>query len=198
MALSNKQRVFIEEYLLCWNSSEAVRRSGYTGKPNVVGPRLLANVSISAEIEKRLREKHLSADEVLSRLADMARSDISEFCDIDTPSDLKKETLKGKTHVVKKFKKFVTKGRDGTEYINIELELYDAQAALLNIGKHHGLFVDKIEVKLEKEIDTILDVLESVLDVDSYQRALQALSTRIGNSETGTETAKTEEGENPT
>ena len=67
MALTNKQRVFVEEYLRCWNATEAARRASYA-HPNVAGPRLLVNVSIAAEIEHEVSERSMSADEVASRL----------------------------------------------------------------------------------------------------------------------------------
>ena len=41
--------------------------------------RLLTNADIQAEIQARLAEKKMSADEVLIRLANMARADIADF-----------------------------------------------------------------------------------------------------------------------
>lgn len=185
MALTSKQQVFISEYLKCWNASEAARRAGYNGKSNVVGPRLLANVSIKAEIQARLDEKVMSADEVLVRLAEQARGNLGDFLTFYEGSrfplvDLNKSP--DKQHLVKKFRE---SNRDG-----VEIELYDAQAALVHIGKHHGLFTDKIEVKLEKELDAILGVIEGILDAGSYQRVLQALTSDKEGSPEATPTSE--------
>ena len=76
--LTDRQRVFVEEYLTCWNASESARRAGYRGRANTVGPRLLANVGIQKYVEKRLSEKAMKADEVLARLADEARGTLSD------------------------------------------------------------------------------------------------------------------------
>lgn len=140
--VNTKQTVFVNEYLRCWNSAEAARRAGYNGKSNVVGPRLLADVSIKAEIDARLAEIKMSADEVLARLADQARADMGEFLrfedGIKLPFlDLKTANEKGLLKLVKKFK-YNAEGHP-------EIELYDAQAALVHIGKAHGLFTDKVE-----------------------------------------------------
>jgi len=144
MALNNKQRVFIDEYLICLNASEAARRAGYNGKSNVVGSQLLANISISEEITRLLKERHLSADAVLARLGEMAASNLSDFADIETYADLANARKRG--YLVKKFKRKITRDKSGSEYEEVELELYDAQAALVHIGKAHGLFADRMEL----------------------------------------------------
>lgn len=180
MGLNHRQQVFVNEYVKCWNAAESARRAGYNGKSNVIGSQLLANLSISEEIQKRVDEIKMSADEVLIRLANMARSNISDYAKVRTPDDL--AGLGDKGQVVKKFKRRITTTQSGNEYEEIELELYDAQPPLQLIGKQHGLFTDKIEVKLSQEIESILSTLEQTLDADSFKRALQALSTRGINS----------------
>lgn len=193
-ALSKKHQEFVNQYFLCgMNQTDAYQavypKSSYdTARAN--SSRLLTNANIQAEIQRRLKERQLSADEVLSRLGDMARADIADFADIERPEDLESDKHKGKTHVIKKFKRKVTRDSLGREKEEIELELYPADNALVNIGKQHGLFADKhvVDLKLEKEVDGILDVLERVLDSDNYERALAAL----GNSETSTTTTESE------
>ena len=69
--LTLKQRAFVEAYLDSWNATRAARRAGYRGNS-----RTLANIGwenirkhkISAEIERRISEMAMSADEVLLRL----------------------------------------------------------------------------------------------------------------------------------
>lgn len=134
--LTDKQRAFVEHYLVCWNASEAARRAHYTGKANVVGPRLLANVSIQAAIQTRLAELKMSADEVLVRLADHARGSMDDFLDINGDIDLSIARANGKLHLLKS--RSVTKEGE-------RIELYDAQAALALLGKHHKLFTDVTE-----------------------------------------------------
>jgi phage terminase small subunit len=139
MALTLKRRQFVEEYLRCWNASEAARRAGYKGKPNVVGPRLLAIVSIQNEVKRRIAETAMSADEVLLRLADQARSDIGDFIKVGKHQvrlDLARAKEAGLLRLVKSIR--------WTKYGPV-LELYDAQAALALLGKHQRLFVERHE-----------------------------------------------------
>jgi phage terminase small subunit len=138
MALSNKQQAFVSEYLTCWNASEAARRAGYNGQANVVGPRLLSNVSIKAEIDQRLEEMKMSADEVLVRLAKMARANIADFAHVDSWADL--ASLGDSAQVIKRFKRRVYRPKNSDPFEEIEIELYPADMNLERVGKAHGLF----------------------------------------------------------
>jgi len=60
MALNDKQRRFIHEYLIDMNATEAAKRSGYSDKTaRSQGSRLLTNADILAEI-KRLQSVQTS------------------------------------------------------------------------------------------------------------------------------------------
>jgi len=130
-----KQQIFVAEYLKCWNSSEAARRAGYTGDANTVGPRLLADVGISAEIERRKAEIIMSADEVMARLTEQGRAAYATYFTPDGAVNLSQLVADGKGHLIKKIKPT----KEG-----LEVEFYDAQTALAMLAKANGL--DRIEV----------------------------------------------------
>src|SRR3989304_6948210 len=82
MGLSRKQRVFVDAYLEIWNATEAARRAGYAEHTaRQQGSRLLTNVDIAQELERRIEELTMSANEVLVRMAAQARADVGEFMD---------------------------------------------------------------------------------------------------------------------
>lgn len=142
MSLTDKQRIFVDEYLKCWNATEAARRAKYEGNHvtlAAVGYENLRKPHIKEIIDQRLKESAMSADEVLMRLAMQARSNIADFAHVETSADLR--ALNGDALVIKKFKKFISRSGDET----IELELYDSQSALQLIGKHLSLFNERVE-----------------------------------------------------
>ncbi len=150
MALTIKRRAFIEEYLRCWNATEAARLAGYK-HPRQMGSHLLSILDIQEQVEKRLGEKAMSADEVLTRLAEQARGDIDECLITDhnvTMVDWAKLKERGLTHLVKKFKQ--TKQ-------GVEVEFYDAQSALVHLGRHHKLFTDKTEISGQIDVTELSD-----------------------------------------
>lgn len=135
--LTTRQRAFVEAYLACgFNASEAARRAGYNGKSNVVGPRLLANVSIAAVVRQELAARAMPADEVLARLAEQARGTMDDFLDDAGDIDLTRARERSKLHLVKS--RSVTKEGE-------RIELYSAQTALELLAKHHGLLIDRQE-----------------------------------------------------
>jgi hypothetical protein len=97
----------------------------------------------------------MGADEVLKILADMARGDIGEFLSKDGPGfdiDLKEAKQLGLTKLIKRIKQkttiFLAKGESGEdrEVHDLEIELYDAQAAAEKIGRHLDLFPNKLDL----------------------------------------------------
>lgn len=138
--LTDKQLAFIEHYLSCWNAADAARKAGYSEKTaRFIGAENLTKPYIAAAISARLTELKMSADEVLTRLSGHARGSISAFIatsDDGTPNGF---SLKDDRplHLVKK----VTVTDKGWSF-----EMYDAQAALGLLGKHHALFTDRTEV----------------------------------------------------
>ena len=149
MSLTNKQRVFVDEYLQCWNATEAALRAGYSKKTAYsIGWENLRKPEISNLIEKRLQENAMSAEEVLSRLAQIGRADIAEFMDIFGTGynlDLMKAKEAGLTHLIKKVKQktttFIAKKEsdEDREVTELELELHDAKDALKTLAQYHGL-----------------------------------------------------------
>ncbi len=165
--LSRKHEKFINEYLKCWNGTRAYMRvypKAAYDSARAKASELLANDNIKAVITERMNEAHMSADEALEILAAHARGDIGQFSDRLGQLDLQAAKEMGISRLIKKFKqKTVTKiGKgdtdDDTEIHDVEIELYDAQAAAEKILRIHGKFVEKHEIKInnwKKLIDEI-------------------------------------------
>lgn len=151
MSLTNKQRVFVEEYLRTWNATEAARIAGYA-YPNVEGPKNLVKPSIATEIKQRIDEKSMTADEVLLRLAEQARGEHGKYL---TPEgvDLSRLLGDGKGYLIKKVKQ----AKVGKAKTVTEVEFYDGQSALVHLGRYHALFTDKVkQVGWQDEIVQLL------------------------------------------
>jgi phage terminase small subunit len=141
MALSKKRKVFVEEYLKCWNATQSAIKAGYSkGSAAVTGHRLLIDDNISDEISRRVDEIVMSANEALALLSDQARSSVGDYMDIDEEGRARlnfcKMKEKGKLHLIKS----ITPTANG-----IKVELHSSQRALELIGKAHGIFMDKVE-----------------------------------------------------
>lgn len=150
MKLTNRQRVFVEEYLQRWNATEAARRAGYSPRTaQEQSSRLLSNVMVQEAIAKRLRELKAGADEVLQRLTGHARGSMADFLDGEALS-IDQARQRGQLHLMKKYKTTTRTeahaDHDPIVIRTIEVELYDAQAALVQLGRALKLFVDRQEL----------------------------------------------------
>jgi len=152
--LSRKHQRFIDEYLKCWNGTRAYMRVYPKASYETAGANastLLGNARIAAVISERMNEAHMSADEALEILAAQARGDIGQFADRLGQLDLQAAKEAGISRLIKKFKQRTTtkigKGDkdDDTEIHDVEIELYDAQAAAEKILKVHGKFTERVE-----------------------------------------------------
>jgi len=125
---------------------------------------LLSLPKVRACVDQRLDQFHLSANEVLARLAFHARGSMEYFLDPDSLTiDLRKAKQAKQLGLIKKFRSKITTmtDKDGaeTEIIETELELYDAQAALVHIGKHLGLFNADVNINFNMLSDEQLEQL---------------------------------------
>ena len=137
MALTNKQRVFVEEYLRCWNATEAALKAGYSKRTaRSTGCENLTKPNIKAEIEQAISERAMTANEVLVRLAEQARGEYADYIDERGAIDIRRMKADGKMHLVKG----ITHSRYSTRY-----EFQDAQAALFMLAKSTGVATDRVE-----------------------------------------------------
>lgn len=160
--LTHKQRAFINAYISNgFNGGQAAITAGYAPDSSYVeASRLLRNANIRDAIETYFEAHAMSAKEVVARLSDHARGDIGDIWDEDSGTvDWDKARSLGKTALIKKIKHKTTRitrgtgeGAEDVETFEDEIELHSPQFALNLLGKQHGLFVDKSEVKLSGEV----------------------------------------------
>ncbi|HUV82861.1 MAG TPA: terminase small subunit [archaeon] len=150
--ISKKQKVFINEYLKCWNAAQAAIRAGYSERSaKQTGHRLITNDYLSKIIKERINEIVMSADEALSLLSDQARASLDDCMDIDPKGKIslnfKKAKEKGKLHLIKSIVPTAS---------GLKVELYSSQRALELIGKAHGVFVDKVDITQAGQVTVYL------------------------------------------
>jgi hypothetical protein len=165
--LTGKQQAFINFYLgeARFNATEAARLAGYEGNDQTlgqVGYENLRKPEIASEINSRINEAAMSANEVLGRLSQIARGEVADFLDEDGKFDLKTARKLKKAGLLKKLKSkrtfkqvdSITEGDEESRetletalvYEEVEFQLYSAHEALRDLGKYHKLFNDRHEV----------------------------------------------------
>jgi len=138
------QWAFIDQYFLCnLNGTEAADRAGYSGSRETLASIASENLrkpKIRAEIDRRLNEATMEAGEVLFRLNQHAQGIPHACFRVYGPTiGLDFEALRdaGLLHLIKKIS-YDTNGAP-------RVEVYDAQTALIQLGKYYSLFNDRFE-----------------------------------------------------
>jgi phage terminase small subunit len=177
MALSNLQREFINQYFLCGrNATEAVIRAGYKVKDNrttaaSIGYENLRKPQIKEAIEAQLKEAAMGANEVLFLLSEQARSSFEDFLDERGNPSIEKAREAGKMHLIKRWKTKKTIS-DKITIIENEVELHDSQSALIQLGRYHKLFTDKVQMLDWRD--------EAIAAIRSNEVDFEAMSLHLG------------------
>lgn len=149
MSLSPKQKRFCEEYMIDLNATQAAIRAGYSVKTaGQIGEQNLKKLDISRKIEQlqaeRSRRTGITADRVLQELAKIAFVNPMDVIDTETVSV--KSTDPDDTAAIASVRQKTFPTMAGKTGIEREIKLYDKVKALELLGKHLGLFTDKIDL----------------------------------------------------
>jgi phage terminase small subunit len=150
MALTKKQKRFVEEYLVDLNATQAAIRAGYsTQTAYSIGDENLKKPEIKNAIEKALAERSrrtgVNADRVILELAKIAflnPTDVINMSEATIKGDSNRDDTAAISSV--KVKRIPTEDGDITER---EVRTYDKIKALELLGKHLGMFTDKFKVE---------------------------------------------------
>jgi len=174
MPLTPKQEAFVREYLIDLNATQAAIRAAYSAKTaKEQGARLLTNVHVSAAvgvaIKNRSDRTEISADRVLKELAKIGFADIRKAVKWRTEEVIEdvEEHLEPQPHGGA-LKRSNVLASNIVELVSSEdidddtaaaiseisqtttgglrIKMHDKKAALVDLGRHLGLFADKVQI----------------------------------------------------
>jgi len=154
-SLPPRQRRFVQEYLVDLNATQAAIRAGYSAKTaDVAGPRLLGNVRIAqavaegqAKVGARLE---ITAERVLKELARLAFLDIGTAFESDgrmkALADIPEDTRRAIAGLEIE-EMFDGRGEERVLAGQLrKVKLADKTRTLELLGRHLGMFRDKVEL----------------------------------------------------
>ncbi len=175
--LTRNQKIFCDEYLIDLNATRAYKAAYKNVKKDetaaVNGSRLLRNAKVKAYIDYKMKEREkrteITQDKVLKELARIGFADLKDYLEYKTAKSIVEYDEDGDpvidyrtiidlvdskevdTSVVQE----VSISKDGT----FKFKLYDKQKALELIGRHLGMFNDKLELQGKVETNNPLQGL---------------------------------------
>jgi Phage terminase, small subunit len=144
MKLTDKQKRFVNEYLIDLNATQAAIRAGYSVKTaDVIGLQLLRKTTVQEALQRRQRDREvrteITQDKIVNALAKIAFS------------DPRKVMTWGPNGVVLKDSASLTDddaamvAEVAETNTGLRLKTNDRMKALELLGKHLGMFTDKVE-----------------------------------------------------
>jgi len=157
VALTDKQARFVEEYLVDLNATQAAIRAGYSEKTAYsIGSENLTKPDIQvAIVERRLAQSkrtEITADKVLAELALLGFANMEDYIRVGTNGDpyidlseLTREQAAAISEVA--VDDYVEgRGKNAREVRRVRIKFHDKKGALVDIGRHLGMFKDHLEV----------------------------------------------------
>lgn len=154
--MTKKQKRFVEEYLIDLNATQAAIRAGYSphtakdiGCENLAKPNIAA--AVSQAMAERSRRTGINQDRVLQELARIGFAKITDVIDPET-AKIRVDASDDDLACIQSIK--IKPNEFGTER---EVKLYDKKSALVDLGKHLGLFKDKVELNGDMDLHITVD-----------------------------------------
>ena len=159
--LTKKQELFVKEYLIDLNATQAAIRAGYSKKTSYsIGEENLKKPVIAAAIQEAMNNRatriEITADRVLEEIAKLAFFDPRKFFNSDG-SPIPIQSLDDDTAMalsgIDVLEEYVGTGKDRV-FIGYtkKFKLADKKASLELLGKHLKLFTDKVEIDLSESL----------------------------------------------
>lgn len=156
MSLNDKQKRFVEEYLVDLNATQAAIRAGYSEKTaRSQGQRLLTNVDIQAAIQegqgKRSERTKITQDRVLKEFARIAFSDLRDSAKWSesglelVPSDDLDDDVAA---AIQEVSIRETEGERSSSK-TVKVKHYDKIRALEFLAEHLGMVNRKVDLNLK-------------------------------------------------
>lgn len=191
--LTPKQEAFIRVYLETANASEAYRRVYNASKMKdgtiyVAASELLAHPKISiriAEAQKAAAKRNeITVDKIIRELALLGFSNMLDYVkpqdDGSAYVDLSKLTRDQAAAIGEITSEVYMDGagEDAKPVKRTKFKLSDKRAALVDLGKHLGMFIERHEVKSEVKVVSATDEIASRIARLSERSGAQGSSSR--------------------
>lgn len=148
--LNEKQRRFVDEYLIDLNATQAAIRAGYSVKTaNEQGSQLLAKLSIQSEISRKMAERSkrtgVNQDRVVLELAKLAFVKMTDV--VDGHGKIRTDASEEDLACIESVKYKSSESENGSS-IEREVKISPKLKALELLGKHLGMWDDRLDVSV--------------------------------------------------
>ena len=158
--MTDKQKIFADEYLIDLNATRAYRVAYPSVKKDETaaqaGSRMLRNVKVAKYISDRMKERQerteVTQDRVVQEIAASAFAKATDYVEIRGGRVVIKDTSQLEDNQIRAIAG-IKEGANG-----IEIKLNDKEKALELLGRHLGMWNDKLDIKTPAIDDSIKEM----------------------------------------
>jgi phage terminase small subunit len=166
VAITDKQERFVQEYLVDLNATQAAIRAGYSAATaGSAAAKLMANKAIRARIEQRqitiAADLDVTVKKIITELAKIGFANMEDYTRlvgdervIDLTSADRDKLAAVTELTVEDYKE--GRGEDARDVRRVKLKLGDKRAALVDLGKHLGMFKERVEHSVSEDFAAAL------------------------------------------
>lgn len=152
--LTEKQQRFVDEYLIDLNATQAAIRAGYSVKTaNEQGSQNLAKLSIQQAIAEQMAERSkrtgINQDRVVLELVKIALVKMTDI--VDSQGRIKSDASPDDLACIESVKYKESESDTGSS-VEREVKIASKLKALELLGKHLGMWNDKLDVNITQPI----------------------------------------------
>lgn len=165
--MTEKQKIFANEYLIDLNATRAYLvaypRVKSENVAAVNGSKMLRNTKVASFIQERMQERQqrteVTQDRVIQELAAIAFAKATDYVEIKNSGSSAKVLIKATGELSEEQRRAIAGIKEGTN--GIEIKLNDKEKALELLGRHLGMWNDKLDLKTP-----VID--ESIKEMEAY------------------------------
>lgn len=158
LKLTPKQKLFCKYYLISLNATDAAIKAGYSkktaaeaGYENLTKPHI--KEYLESQIKKREQKLEITADKVITEIAKLAFANTSDVLEISDSGVIIKDLKNIDTTCIASAEEiFDKKGMR----LGVKIKLHDKTKNLELLGRHLGLFKDKVEHSFDEKVENWL------------------------------------------
>lgn len=161
--MTEKQKIFADEYLIDLNATRAYRVAYPSVKKEesaaVNGSKLLRNAKVAAYISERMEERQkrteITQDRVVQELASIAFARATDYVEIRSNGTNSFVVIKPTMELSEEQVRAIAGIKEGV--YGIEIKLNDKEKALELLGRHLGMWNDKLDVAGDMDMKIVVD-----------------------------------------
>lgn len=162
--MTEKQKIFADEYLIDLNATRAYKvaypnvKKDETARAN--GSRMLTNANVATYISERMQERQqrteVTQDRVVQELAAIAFAKATDYVSIKSNGVTSMVVVRPTDDLTDDQIRAIAGIKEGAN--GIEIKLNSKEKALELLGRHLGMWNDKMDLKITPSADTVREI----------------------------------------